>query len=201
MNELHWLNEQFHEIQPKADSFLDTYLSSVKTRAVRNVISKGALYNLRPFEIQRSGFKLGKELKALPKNIKNTHIYYFDIEERVILTEIYGQSGKIKNRAFYFYEANEFKSICFNSGGSIRNIMLSSLDTGRIVQEINFGKYGESSYNYLYENNRLTSITIKQKEHDQDDYSSHQVLFKYLDGEMIKITNVFPNGYQEQRYP
>lgn len=201
MSESHWLNEQFHEIQSKAETCLNAYLISATTRTVRSTISKGALYNLRPFEIQRSGFKLGKELKSLPKSIKNTHVYYFDREDRIILTEIYGQSEKIINREFCFYETNEFKSIYFNSGDSIRNVMLSSLDAGRIVRDINFGKYGEGIYNYSYEGDILTSITVKQKEHSQEDYSSYQILFEYLDGQMIKITNVFPNGYQEQRYP
>lgn len=201
MSEFHRLNEQFHEIQSKADSFLGTYLDSVKTHVVRNIISKGAMYNLRPFEAQRSGFKLGKELKILPKNIKNTHVYYFDKKDRVVLVEIYGQSENVINREFYFYETNSFKSIYFNAGCSISNIMLSLIKGEKIVQDINFGKYGEGVFDYLYEGDRLKSITVKQKEHDQRDYSSYQVLFEYLDGQMSKIFNVFPNGYQEQRYP
>lgn len=201
MSKSHRLDEQFHEVQSKADSLLSTYLSSVKADVSRTTISKGVLYNLRPYEAQRSGFKLGKELKALPKSIKNTHVYYFDREDRVSLIEIYGQSENIINREFYFYEEDSLKSIYFNSGGGIRNIMLSLVVGGMVVKDINFGKYGEGSCDYLYEDGLLKSIMVKQKEHGQKNYSSYQVLFEYLDGQMSKIFNVFPNGYQEQRYP
>lgn len=201
MNESHELQQQFHELQLKSEHFLSTYLSSANLRIARNTISKGALYNFRPFEIQRSGSKLGKILKSLPKNTKNTHAYYFDSEDRVVLVEIYGQSESVINREFYFYETGKIKSIYFNTTGSIRNVMLSLIEGDKINQDINYGKYGESISDYIYVDSRLESIEVKQKEHDQKNWSSYQVFFEYLDGQVSKITNSFPNGYQEQRYP
>ncbi|WP_338807001.1 hypothetical protein V8U11_08030 [Pseudomonas chlororaphis] len=201
MSESHKLQRQLQELQSKAEHFLSTYLSSANLHVVRNTISKGALYNFRPFETQRSGFKLGKELKSLPKNVKNTHIYYFDGEGRVVFAEIYGKSESVINREFYFYEEGKLKSIYFNAAGSIRNIMLSLIEGDKIMRDVNYGKYGESISDYLYAGDRLDSIEVKQKEHDQKDWSSYQVLFEYLDGQLSKITNSFPNGYQEQRYP
>ncbi|MFJ2320578.1 hypothetical protein [Pseudomonas sp. NPDC087817] len=201
MNKSHELQQQFHELQLKAEHFLSAYLSSANLRVVRNTISKGALYNFRPFEIQRSGSKLGKVLKSLPKNIKNTHVYYFDRENRVVFVEIYGQSENVINREFYFYEEGEIKSIYFNAAGSIRNVMLSLNEGDKIKQDINYGKFGESISDYIYVGDRLESIEVKQKEHDQENWSSYQVLFEYSDGQVSKITNSFPNGYQEQRYP
>lgn len=201
MNKSHEIQQQFHELQSKPEHFLSAYLSSANLRSERNSISKGALHNIRPFETQRSGSKLGKELKTLPKNIKGTHVYYFDREDRVVFIEIYGQSKDIINREFYFYEEGKIKSVYFNATGSIRNVILSLSDGDKIMQDINYGKYGESISDYIYVGDRLESIKVNQKEHDQKVWSTYQVLFEYLDGQVRKITYSFPNGYQEQRYP
>lgn len=79
--------------------------------------------------------------------------------------------------------------------------MLSFLDGARIAQDINFGKFGEGSYDYLYEDDRLQSIMVRQREHGQENHTGYQILFGYVDGQMDNIFHVFANGYQEQRYP
>ncbi|MBP5107749.1 hypothetical protein, partial [Pseudomonas protegens] len=114
------LEKEFYEIQSKCDVFLNSLLKISKEEVARKIISKGALFNLRPFEIQRAGFKLGKELKNLPKTIKNTHVYYFDKSDRVVMIDIYGQSESIINRDFYFYDKESIKSIYINSTKTIR---------------------------------------------------------------------------------
>ncbi|MDN2699394.1 hypothetical protein O0882_24070 [Janthinobacterium sp. SUN073] len=201
MSEIKKLGEQFHEIASKSDSFMATYLDAVKLRVERTLIGKGPLCNVRPFEAQRAGFKPGKELKSLPAKFKDTHVYHLDGEGRVILVESYGGSAAVLNRSFYFHERGELKSVHFNAGGSLRNVMLSFLDGARITQDINFGKFGEASYDYLYEDDRLQSIMVRQREHGQENHTGYQILFGYVDGQMDNIFHVFPNGYQEQRYP
>ncbi|XCW67549.1 hypothetical protein ABZS17H1_00223 [Kosakonia cowanii] len=42
---------------------------------------------------------------------------------------------------------------------------------------------------------------MQQKEHDDPSFSEFDVIFKYKNNELETITNVFPNGYQEQRFP
>ncbi|MEN5093883.1 hypothetical protein ABE458_24605 [Pseudomonas protegens] len=195
------LEKEFYEIQSKLDVFFDSFLKIAKEKVARKTISKGALFNLRPFEIQRSGFKVGKELKSLPKSIKNTHVYYFDKSDRVVMIDIYGQSESIINRDFYFYDKENIKNIYINSTKTIRNITISSIANGKILRDSNFGKYGCSTSDYVYDGERLNSISVTQKQHDQEFCSTHQVLFYYLDGTVSKIINEFPNGYQEVRYP
>lgn len=201
MSEIQKLGEQFHAIASKTDFFMATYLDAVKLRVARTLISKGPLCNVRPFEAQRAGFKPGKELKSLPAKLKNTHVYHLDGAGRVILVESYGGSAAVINRSFYFHEHGELKSVHFNAGGSLRNVMLSFLDGARIAQDINFGKFGEGSYDYLYEDDRLQSIMVRQREHGQENHTGYQILFGYVDGQMDNIFHVFVNGYQEQRYP
>ncbi len=201
MSEIQKLGEQFHAIASESDFFMATYSDAVKLRAARTLISKGPLCNVRPFEAQRAGFKPGKALKSLPAKLKDTHVYYLDGEGRVILVESYGGSAAVINRSFYFHERGELKSVHFNASGSLRNVILSFLDGARIAQDINFGKFGEASYDYLYEDDLLQSIKVCQKEHGQENHTEYQILFGYVDGQMDNISHVFPNGYLEQRYP
>lgn len=201
MNEFQELERQFYEIQPKSDISLREFLSNARVSVVRKIISKGALFNLRPFEIQRAGFEVGKELKALPKSIKNTHVYYFDGDDKVVMVEIYGQSESVVNKEFFFYGEGRIKSIYFDSVGALRNVTTSTVVNGEFLQDVNFGKYGCSVSGYLYEGGELKSISVRQKQHDQEVFSTYQVIFEYLGGNIVKVVNVFPNGYQELRYP
>jgi len=200
-SELQELEKEFYEIQAEPDAFLNSFLKAAKEQATRKIISKGALFNLRPLEIQRAGFKVGKKLNTLPKTIKNTHVYYFDKIDRVVMIDIYGQSESIVNRDFYFYSKDNIKNIYISSTNTIRNITISSIPNGKFLRDANFGKYGSSTSDYLYDGEKLSSISVTQKQHDQEFYSTHQVLFDYLDGTVSRIINEFPNGYQEIRYP
>lgn len=87
------------------------------------------MYNLQPYEIERAAFKKARKLNKLPLAIKNTHVYYFDKLERIILLEIYGQSENIVNREFCIYGNNCLDRVCFTSAGTLRNIFVSFLST------------------------------------------------------------------------
>ena len=201
-NGLKKLEEKYKAIASDSMKIEEDLYHSVMSKFAYKKISKGKLYNIRPFEIQRSGFKIGRELKSLPKAIKNTHIYYFDIEDKVFLIEIYGKTENILNRNYYFYEDHGIESIYFNSGTkSVRNIDFSISKNGRIMESLNYGEFGCSISNYIYQENVLMEIDVQQKERSQTEFSSYKVLFEYKDNDLEKIYYKHPNGYEEQRYP
>lgn len=59
----------------------------------------------------------------------------------------------------------------------------------------------DAVYLTIYVDSILDKITVHQKEHDDTSFSEFDVILKYQNEELESITNVFPNGYQEQRYP
>lgn len=63
MNNLKDLEGKYLEIESRAAEVLSSCLSEALSRARKIVISKGALYNVSPYEIERAGFKKGKVLK------------------------------------------------------------------------------------------------------------------------------------------
>lgn len=201
MCELTDVEKKYVEVSSNSERCLAEYTSFISSEKKRTVISKGALYNLRPFEIERAGFKKGRKLNKLPSVIKNTYVYYFDSQDRIILIETYGQSENIINKEFCIYTDDSLERIYFTSAGVLRNISISFFEASMLKKEMNWGMYGCSISEYMYDGITLEKIAVRQKEHHDTSFSDFNVIFKYKDDELESITNVFPNGYQEQRFP
>lgn len=201
MFELEKIEKKYNEISSNSERYLSRYLSNITLNLNGIVISKGALYNLRPYEMERAGFKKGRKLNKLPSAIKNTHVYYFDKLERIILIEIYGQSKNIIHKECCIYDDDSLERLYFTNTGILRNISISFFENSIVKKEINWGMYGCSISNYIYNNSILEKITILQKEHKYLSFSELDVIFKYKNDNLESITHIFPNEYQEQRFP
>ncbi len=180
---------------------MSCFLADALSRSRAKVISKGALYNVRPYEIERAGFKKGKKLNKLPANIKNTHIYHLDGEGRIVFVEIYGQAENIVSHEFYNYEADFIERLYFTSVGKLRNISVSLLDGEAVVRDLNWGVYGCSESDYVYDGPCLVKIHVRQKEHIEPEFIDYEVRLEYSAGEVVKIVNTFSNGYEDHRFP
>jgi hypothetical protein len=195
------LEKKFSDIELQSQDVLNSYLSEVASNVCGRIISKGGIYNFRPYEIERAGLKKGRQLKNLPSKIKNTHVYHFDKDAKVILVEIYGQSETIVNKEFYHYGAEHVERTHFTSNGRLRNILASLLDDEIVMKDLNWGMFGCSESSYIYSGSRLDKILVKQKEHTDSSFSDFEVRFNYGNDELVKIMNIFPNGYEEQIFP
>ncbi|HED5893208.1 TPA: hypothetical protein R5R88_003792 [Salmonella enterica] len=201
MSELTDIEKKYIKVSSNCEQYLSEYTSYVLSNLNSTIISKGALYNLRPYEIERAGFKKGRKLNKLPSKIKNTHVYYFDKLGRIVLIETYGQPEDIINKEYCIYGDNCLERLYFTSTGTLRNISISFFENSMIKKDINWGVYGCSISDYIYIDTILEKITVYQKEHKDPSFSEFDVIFKYNGGALESITNVFPNGYQEQRFP
>ncbi|HCT5824052.1 TPA: hypothetical protein OT171_004979, partial [Citrobacter sedlakii] len=137
MCELAGLEKRYVEVSSDCEKYLSKYISCISSNLNGTVISKGALYNLRPYEMERAGFKKGRKLNKLPSAIKNTHVYYFDKLDRIILVEIYGQSENIINRECCIYGDNCLERLYFTSAGTLRNISVSFFEDSMVKKDIN----------------------------------------------------------------
>ncbi|HEK0809110.1 TPA: hypothetical protein SMP81_003754 [Proteus mirabilis] len=201
-NELKRLEKKYNSIMVSPSEKESQYYNSVMSSFSYKKISKGRLYNIKPYEIQRAGLNSGKELKENPKKIKGVCVYYFDSKDNILLIEIYGQNENIINRHYYFHTVNQIKSIYFNSGyQSIRNIDLLKCKNGQVMEVLNYGEMGSSISNYIYDSGKLIEIDIKQKEHNKNEIAKYKVYFEYKDDILNRIVDKHPNGYEEQRYP
>jgi len=201
VRELKDLEEKFNYISLQSQAALSSYLAEALPNVRSAIITKGAFYNIRPFEIERAGFKRGRQLKKMPTSINNTHVYHLDESDRIVFVEIYGQSENIVNREFYSYSDDCIERAYFTSIGRLRNISISLLEHDLVRKDLNWGEYGCSISDYKYSDGRLDKISVHQKEHMDASFAEFEVYFEYSEEGLIKIVNVFPNGYQEQRYP
>lgn len=195
------LEKKFSEIDSKRDYYMGAYLSEAQSRSRDTIISKGPLYNSRPYESERAGFKRGKRLKKIPASIKNTHVYHLDECARILFVEIYGQSENIINKEFYRYSDECVERTYFISTGKLRNVSVSLLEGDTVVRDLNWGDYGCSDSSYIYDGYLLDKVIVQQKEHLASCFNNFETRFEYGDEGLLRIINVFSNGYEEKRFP
>ena len=79
MSEIDTLKSEFEKIDTTPRVFLEKFYSDVKKHFAVKKISKGRLLNIRPFETERFGFKLGKELNKKPLLQKIKKMFSFGV--------------------------------------------------------------------------------------------------------------------------
>jgi hypothetical protein len=190
------------EFELQKDNF-DFFFRKSKEESKKIIISKGFLFDMRPFENEIAGFKKGKECKSFPISTKNLFVYHFNDTEQIIMMEEYGQAPNIISREFFVYDNNTLKSLYFSSGrNDLRNIKLSIFENKRTVNVYNYGKYGVAMENYIYEADLLKKIQIKSKEFVNVDFSQSELIFEYADKQVLEtIIKVFSNGRTKELYP
>ncbi|AYH03957.1 hypothetical protein GMW39_18740 [Pectobacterium parmentieri] len=201
MKGLDEIRYEFEKINSSSLCFLEKFRSDVKDTATKEKISKGRLINFRPFEAERFGFKLGKELTSLPARKKDIQVWQFDSEGKIVLVERFGSTGSIQYSDFYFYSTSVVRIIGFYNVDSLAFVIDVLFDRGKIIKELSYGKFGSSVSNYNYSGDMLVDIVVHEKEHDHTDFSTHSISFCYESGDLKSIMKKYPNGYSEQRYP
>ncbi|MCU1793973.1 hypothetical protein [Pectobacterium polaris] len=201
MKEMDALKSEFEKINTTPRVFLEKFYSDVKKHTTEQKTSKGRLLNIRPFETERFGFKLGKELNNVPKNKKDVQFWSFNSTGDTLLVERIGSNGEVQYSDFYFYSDSIVRVIGFYDVDSLAFVMDIVFNNGRVTKELSYGKFGSSFSDYNYNVDMLIDIVVHEREHSQEGYSNHTLLFSYDNVVLSNIMKAYPNGYQEQRYP
>ncbi|PIT20854.1 hypothetical protein BGI34_01940, partial [Snodgrassella alvi] len=196
INELKILKKKYEEIMLSSAKIESEYFQTVMSSYAYKKISKGPSFNIKPFDFQQAGFKKGRDLKVLPKVIDNTYVYYFNSENKILLTENYGETDNFINREYYFYRGNCIESIYFGSGNSgVGNVSLLIGIKERPNYWVTYATYGYAIWEYIYNDDILVEINVKCKEHEQTELTFFKTCFEYNHGELNKIILKYPNGY------
>ncbi|PIT14814.1 hypothetical protein BGI32_06885 [Snodgrassella alvi] len=202
INELKILKKKYDEIMLSPEKIENEYFQTVMSSYAYKKISKGPSINIRPFDFQQTGFKKGRDLKALPKVIDNTYVYYFDSENKILLTENYGKTENIIYREYYFYFDNRLELVYFDSGADeVIKVETIINKAKQPIYLIGYSRVSSYIWQYMYNDNKLFEIDVKCKEHNDTEFSYWKVDFEYESGELSKIIRRHPNGYEEQQYP
>jgi hypothetical protein len=200
--------DEFKELEKEFNNAKDNYqdfLSKTEPLVNSKIISKGFLFNLRAYDGESAGFKMGKKLKDLPKSLKDIFIYYFDAGGKIIMVDKYGATPNIIDKEFLSYEGNQVKSVYY-SGGFIRlrNVLLAIQENDRTSKVYNYGMSGISFKEYIYgKDGLLEKIIVQQKTHKPEDaFQPHELQFHFDEKNELKdIKQVFPNGFTRDVYP
>lgn len=199
-SEITELEDTFFLLRNNELAFFEGEIRKIYSECFNSMISKRPIFNIRPFENELVGMKLGKVLKKEPLNFKGIYKYYLDTLGRVRLVEKFvGTKGQLIDTGLYFYEPDRIVSYHFESE-RIRNIKVSIVHDGIFVKDINYGGSGLSISDYKYEKDLLTVIDVFQKSHKKTEGSTYKIVFEYSNQKLISIVYKHPNGYQEQRY-
>jgi hypothetical protein len=196
MTAISLLREKFeqHEV------FISDFRSQAIVSASNEVISKGFLYNLSPFENEIYGFKKGKQLKSIPSNTKNVYVYFRDEQDNILAIDEYTGVPNIIGHTLCFLCESGLLAYRFVSD-RLNNVKLIQSVNGQVNTVYNYGRYGQSIEEYMYNGGVLQKRTSKSKEHSKDEYSLSEHRFFYNEaGTIMQIVKAFPNGYSKVVY-
>lgn len=194
--------QQLKKIFQNYEKSFEVIFNEYIERIHRTVYSKGWHYNIYPFEHEIDGFHKGKLLKNKPTNLCKTYEYGFDNEGKIILI-IEHITSEIRNYSFIHYKNAEINIYKYVGGvPTLQNITLIMSSENKIIDSLyNYGKYGFRIDTYSYNSiGEIYQIHREAKEHTSDQLVECNFLFKYNDGTLTEIQQLFPNGYNKIIY-
>lgn len=165
------------------------------------IISKGYMYNVFPYEVERMGYKLNGKRKE-KFEMKDSFLRYgFDSQGKIRIIE---NASKFLNEVhdfeIYDYEEDAIYSYVCNSGNMV-NVGFTKMNGKKAQERYTYASRGICYERYSYDSERLTKIYIEQKSHTNDDISEEWNNFIYSEtGKLLLIQRECSNGYTENRY-
>ena len=181
----------------------ETIRQQIEDDVVRTELYKGEFYELTPYSYQRNGCKQGKPVKRPDtiKSTKNLCIYGFNNQNQIVEVKV---GCSIENQfyhTFLYYTDNLVKSILYDNGKHLMNVCHYFFEGGKLKRSQLCGRYGCREENYIYKENALTHIEVKQYDIEGNSGNDLIHIFQYQDdGALESITKSFPNGYSEIIY-
>lgn len=194
----------FKEIEKQFIEIEDNYIEKIKyTREMcsRQIISKGIMFNVYPFEAQRHGWKVsGKEIsKVIMKD--NCYIYYFDDKNKIRLVENVSEFlGKIHYFVLYDYKENGVYS-CRCISDKLISMSFAKFVDGICVEKYTVGHEKWNLEKYIYKDGKLMCIDIFQIYNNIEMELKEVHKFYYnINGKLELIQRKCPNGYSENLF-
>lgn len=198
---------QFEALQERFADVGEQYselIEQKRSESVENIIVKGNLYDVFPYEIEQRGDKRkGKTLtEIIPHN--ECHIYHFDAEQRLILIE------NVSPFAFDRFPIAYYTLYSYNSGytekiyGAIDKpyrVEWGYYSQGLMQETLCWAKQSCNKEEYLYNGELLQAIHHTQRQHKDGAENSFDLQFVYNDKkELTSIFRKWPSGRTEITY-
>lgn len=169
-----------------------------KKSSVNIVISKGNLYQVLPFEVERMGKKLNGKPREKFEMKDNYYKYFFDAEGRIrIIVNPSEFLQKEYDFKLYEYQKEQIYSYICNCN-DVLSVSLSIFNNGKMIMKYVYSPYAFSWEKYQYKKNLLEEIQIYRKKQLSEDIVLETQKFFYSEsGNLFLIKKVGSNGYTE----
>jgi hypothetical protein len=194
------LKERFEGFEEIKKSYFDM-IEEKRNAAAQTIISKGAMFNVLPFENEQHGNKV--KGKVLPEPIihDDCRIYHLDGERRVLLEEMMSEFLKMPaNFSLYTY-FDDYIECIHGTNHEVIAVSRAYLCNGMVKEMLSWAVRGCSISFYDYEQSTLTAIRVCQREHLKEDEIRSAYEFSYdTKGALSCIRRVWENGGSQVEY-
>lgn len=179
----------------------------LKIEIDKNVVKeenyKGEFYEIAPYSYQRNRFKQGKIVKNITSLRTTNHLYtyYFNAKNQIIEIR---EGCELKDQfdyTFFIYEKGLMKTILYDNSKRIVNVCYYLYGSnGKIEKMYSKGTRGSREETYLYEDDFLQKIVIRQFDRNEIEQDTLQHSFDYKPNGELKSIILSTELYSETIY-
>ena len=193
------LKEEFNSLK----NMFDELKREIDKNVVKEENYKGEFYEIAPYSYQRNRFKQGKIVKNITSLRTTNHLYtyYFNAKNQIIKIR---EGCELKDQfdyTFLIYEKELMKTILYDNSNRIVNVCYYLYGSnGKIEKMYSKGTRGSREETYLYEDNFLQKIIIRQFDRNEIEQDTLQHSFNYKPNGELKSIILSTELYSETIY-
>ena len=193
------LKEEFNSLK----NMFDELKIEIDKNVVKEENYKGEFYEIAPYSYQRNRFKQGKIVKNITSLRTTNHLYtyYFNAKNQIIeIREGCELKGQF-DYTFFIYEKGLMKTILYDNSKRIVNVCYYLYGSnGKIEKMYSKGTRGSREETYLYEDDFLQKIVIRQFDRNEIEQDTLQHSFDYKPNGELKSIILSTELYSETIY-
>ncbi|WP_270253661.1 hypothetical protein [Phocaeicola dorei] len=193
------LKEEFYSLK----NMFDELKIEIDKNVVKEENYKGEFYEIAPYSYQRNRFKQGKIVKNITSLRTTNHLYtyYFNAKNQIIEIR---EGCELKDQfdyTFFIYEKGLMKTILYDNSKRIVNVCYYLYGSnGKIEKMYSKGTRGSREETYLYEDDFLQKIVIRQFDRNEIEQDTLQHSFDYKPNGELKSIILSTELYSETIY-
>ena len=193
------LKEEFNSLK----NMFDELKIEIDKNVVKEENYKGEFYEIAPYSYQRNRFKQGKIVKNITSLRTTNHLYtyYFNAKNQIIEIR---EGCELKDQfdyTFFICEKGLMKTILYDNSKRIVNVCYYLYGSnGKIEKMYSKGTRGSREETYLYEDDFLQKIVIRQFDRNEIEQDTLQHSFDYKPNGELKSIILSTELYSETIY-
>lgn len=190
-----WEGTEFLALKAKFEQAKIDYLKLIeeaRSRSVKQIISKGQIYNVFPFEVEQHGFK--RNGKVIPEIIihNDCYIHHFDAQDRLILKENISEFLSIPAYfSLYYYTDSTVEYIYGDNNGIYRYQIFYLSEDGKFIENKAYALRSKIHETYHYENDLIVGSERHHVEFAKEPISDNVYRYDYLYDKQRKLSQIF----------